>query len=420
MRAVLLFLVAAVVAVAVAWWVALLPGSVSASLGTLTVETSTPVALVLAVVLFGVLYAVVRGVGALIRWPRRLRQWRAGRGRAGGDAAVTRALLALATGDAAGARREAERARVGLRDAPITLLLAAQAGRMAGREGEAATAYQALAARPGVAFLGLRGLLRQAVERGDFTAAAALAGQAEAAQPGAAWLREERLHLALQAGAWEDALRLAGPEQRAGLAVAAAEGAPGERGRELARAAWKADPLFAPAALAEARALRPAGKEKAAQEVLRRAWAAAAVPELAESALAPVTDKLARVTAGAAFVRGGPVADGELLLGRLALEAGLLGEARRHIDAAASLRQRRWFVLRADLAEAEGDAAGARAALREAVGDDPGWRCTACGTGQPAWAPVCPACGAAGTIAWGLVQRQVPRLAKAQDIEALP
>lgn len=420
MRAVFLFLLAAIAAVAVAWFIAMLPGSASIMVGSLTIEASTSVALVLVLVLFGLLYAAFRAFGVLIRLPRTLRRAQTRRMRARGDAAVTRALLALAAGDAAAARREAERARTGLHDAPIALLLAAQAGRMAQREGEAEAAYQALAARPEVAFLGLRGLLRQAVDRGDFAAAAALAGRAERAHPGAAWLREERLQLALHAGAWEDALRLAGPEQRAGLAVAAAQTATGERARELARAAWKADPLFAPAALAEAQALRASGKERAAQEVLRRAWAAASVPELAEFALAPVADKLARVTAAANFVRGAPPAEGELLLGRLALEAGLLGEARRHIDAAASLHQRRWFVLRADLADAEGDAEGARMALREAGGDDPGWRCTACGTAAPAWSPVCPACGAAGTLAWGLVQRHIPRLTHVQDVEALP
>lgn len=431
MRAAFTFLLAAIIAVAVAWTVSLLPGTVSIALGDLVFETSTPVALLLAAILFVLLYVLFRLLGALFRSRRRVRGWRASRGRARGDAAVTRALIALAAGDAPAARREAERARLSLGDQPVALLLAAGAGRLAGREGEAAAAYNALAGRPDAAFLGLRGLLRQAVERGDLDAAADLARRAEAAQPGNAWLRGERLQIALRTGAWADALRLAprdSAEPRAALAAAAADAAadPTEA-RRLAKAAWEADPKLAPAALAYARRLREAGKERAAQDVLRRAWVAAPHPDLAALALEPIAEPLARAKAGQSFVQGAPdLADSHLLLARLCLDAGLLGEARRHLDAAGAggLRQRRLSVLRADVAEAEDDPVATREALRDAAvaEPDPEWRCMSCGTVQPTWRPVCPACGTAGSLAWSatLPQRQLPRLAESQDVEALP
>lgn len=432
MRAALRFLVVAAVAVGIAWAVSLLPGTVAATLGTLTFEASTPVAVLLAAILFVLLYILFRLVGALFRIPRRLRRRRANRARARGDAAVTRALVALAAGDAFAARREAERARADLGDQPIALLLAAGAGKLAGREGDATAAYNALAARPDAAFLGLRGLLRQAVERDDLDAAANLARRAEAVQPGAAWLRAERLHLALRTGAWRDALRLAPPDGsalRAALTTAAAADPttqPAEA-RRLAKAAWEADPTLAPAVLAYAKRLRDTGREGAAQEALRRAWAAVPQPDLAAFSLEYVTKPLARVNAGKTFVQEAPdLPDSLLLLARLSLDAGLLGEARRHLDAAAAtgLRQRRLFVLKADLAEAEGNPAATREALREAATaePDPEWRCTACGTVQPEWRPVCPACGTAGSLAWSdaSAQRQAPRLIASRDIAALP
>ncbi len=433
MRAAVRFLIIAAIVVAIAWAVSLLPGSVSAQFGDLTYEASTPVTVLLAAILFVLLYIVFRLLGALVRSPRRLRARRVRRTRARGDTAVTRALVALAAGDAAAARREAERARLSLGDQPIVLLLAASAGRLAGREAEAETAFQALAARPDAAFLGLRGLLRQAIARGDLDTAAGLARRAEAAQPGAAWLRTERLELALRTGAWQDALRLAPPErsdQRAALGAAAADAtADAGEARRLAKAAWDADPKFAPAALAYARRMRAAGRERIVQEVLRRAWAAAPQPDLAEFALRPHRDPLARVRAGKAFVQDAPnSADSNLLLARLALDAGLFGEARRYLDAAAAtgLHERRLYVLKADLAEAEDDPTAARDALREAAtaAPDPEWRCTVCGTVQPAWEPVCPACGSAGSLAWSSTpvhtQRQLVRLDEAQDVETLP
>nr|MDQ2734205.1 hypothetical protein [Pseudomonadota bacterium] len=88
------------------------------------------------------------------------------------------------------------------------------------------------------------------------------------------------------------------------------------------------------------------------------------------------------------------------------------------------LRQRRAAVLRADLAEAEGDPEAAREALRAAATaePDPEWRCQTCGTVQPAWSPVCPACGTAASLAWIVPSAAAPgpRLIEAQEIEALP
>ena len=83
-------------------------------------------------------------------------------------------------------------------------------------------AFKALTERPDARFLGLRGLLRQAMQREDWAAAQRLAKEAEAAQPGAAWLREERQVLALRMRDWREALALAAPDgPRAALALAA-------------------------------------------------------------------------------------------------------------------------------------------------------------------------------------------------------
>jgi HemY protein len=333
---------------------------------------------------------------------------------------MTHTLLALAAGDTGDARREASRARRLLGDTPATLLLAAEAGRIAGRSDEAEAAFRTLADRSDAAFLGLRGLLRQAIERGDWTAAMTLARQAEAVQPGAAWLRRERARLAVRAGEWSDALALADADApKAALATAAAQAMPdGVQGLRLARRAWQEDPSLAPAALEYAKRLRAAGRDARAQSVIRHSWSIAPHPELAEFALAPVTDPLARTQAAQRLTEANPThAESRLVLARTALEAGLTGEARRHAEAAvaAGINQRRLWLLLAEIAEAEGG--DQREALRRAATADPDpiWRCEACHTAHAAWHAACPDCFTVGSLRWSTAPIEGPPTLQARD-----
>ncbi len=414
MRAVLLFTLVAGLVVAGAWWIAGLPGSMSATIAGTTIEAATPVALSLLAALFLAIYVVVRLLVGLVRLPRTLGRARRDSNRRRGDLAVTRALTALAANDTGAARREADRSRRLLGDTPLTLLLAAQAGRQAGRENEAAEIFQRLADRPDGRLLGLRGLLRQAIGKQDWTTAAALAQRAEAAHPGAAWLTEERRYMALQTGQWREALRLTGPARgrgadagaRAALGIAAAqEETDPNAALRLAKQAWEAEPSLAPAAIAYAERLRTGGRDRAALDTLRRAWSLLPQPSLAEAYVAPIADRLARMRAAQELAAANPAhPDTALMLARMALDAGLTGEARRHAETArrAGLDARRVWVLLADLAEADGDAAGSQEALRHipAARPDPAWQCGNCGTVHQAWHPVCEACGVPGRIGW--------------------
>lgn len=409
MLRVLSWIAVAALVVVIAWWIAALPGELTLHAGHVTATAPSSVAIVLLAVLFLLLYLALRLLTGLLRLPRTLRWGQAARRRAQGEIAITRALTALAAREPGDARREAARARRLIGETPQTLLLAAYAARIAGRDAEAEDAFRRLAGRSDGAFLGLRGLLRQALDRRDWGQAADLAKRAEAARPGAASLRSERLEIAIRTGAWTEALGLAGSDApRAALATAAAEAASGSKdARRFAKLALDADPAFAPAALAYARRLRAAGRESAAQAVLRRCWGGAPNPDLAEFALAPITDPLARVRAGQDFVADAPThPESHLLLARLSLAAGLIGEARRHAAAAAAqgLKQRRLYLLLADIAEADPVDTGAalpellRSAAR--ADPDPVWHCTACSATYPSWRPICETCGTPGQVLW--------------------
>lgn len=412
MRRIVLVLLASAVVLAIAWALAGLPGHLTLEIGETTLETATPIAALALLVLFALTYALLRLLGGAAGTPRAIGRMRAVRRRRLGDLAITRSLLALAAGEKADARRETARARRLLGDTPQTLLLTAEAGRLAGREDEAETAFRALAERPDAAFLGYRGLLRQAIAREDWAEAAALARQAEAAHPGATWLRQERSRLAIQAGNWVEALGLAdndAPKAALGTAAALAEPDPA-RALRLARDAWKREPSLAPAALAYAERLRSAGRESRAQAVLQESWTLQPHPDLAALALAPQSDKLARAKAAQTLAQTNPNhPESRLLVARSTLDAGLTGEARHQLDAARAggVNNRRLWLMLAEIEEQEGGDTEAgrlaqREALRRAAEADPddGWRCASCHTPQPRWHPACPACGTAGSLRW--------------------
>ena len=402
-----IFLLAAL-AIAASWWMAELPGRVSADIAGYAIETSTPVALLALILVLLTGAIVVRLIGGLLRLPGLSGRWRAERRRRGGEIAITRTLVAIAAGAGNDARREAHKARRLLGDTPQTLLLAAEAARLAERDDEAEAAFQELSKRDDAALLGYRGLFRLAVGREDWTEAASLATQAERAHPGANWLRPERSRLAVRTGNWAGALALAprGPVGAA-LAVATAR-AETDAGKSaiLVKKAWKLDPALTPAALDYAAVLRDAGKERTAQSVLRHAWTVAPHPDLAESALRPIEDPLERAKAAQRLTGANPQhLESRLLLAQTALAAGLVGEARHQAEAAqaAGLHQRRLFLLLAEIADAEAHDPGAgRAALRQAADADPNtaWRCESCQATFPTWHGACPACTTPGSLRW--------------------
>ena len=421
MRSAIAYLISLAAGLAGMLWLTRLGGSVEIRFANLEIVVTLPIALLLLLIAFVLAHLLLRAISLLVGWPKRLRARRAERQRAEGDKAVTYALVALATGSAENARTAVRKARRSLGDTPQTLLLAAQAERLAGREEAAAEVFRTLAARPDARFLGLRGLLRQAIRRGDWAAAQRLARQAEEAQPGAAWLRQERETLALRTRDWREALSLAAPgagQAPLALAAAAAEEDAG-RAAELERRAFTADPAFAPAAVAHATRLRAAGEAKKARAVLEQAWAARPHPDVAAAYLADSAEPSQRLKAAETLTsRTARDPESMLLLARTAIEAGQLGRARRDLEtlAASGKADRRAYLALSDLEEAEaGETAEGRVAqarwLRMAATatPEPRWRCAACGSDHAGWTPVCPSCEAAGTVGW-----TTPQGAKAQ------
>jgi HemY protein len=164
--------------------------------------------------------------------------------------------------------------------------------------------------------------------------------------------------------------------------------------------------------LAYARRLRAGGEARKADSVIEKAWGVGPHPDLAAFYLETVTDPVERVREAQRLAGFNPKSgESFLVLAQAFLGAKLTGEARRNVQAAlaAGLDQRRLWVLKADIEEADAAAGGgeaatlaAREALRrsQAARPDPRWRCTICGAEPGAWHAACPSCGTVGRMSW--------------------
>ena len=379
------------------------------------------------------LWGLAELVAGLMRMPANLRRRRAARRRAAGDLAVTRGLVALAAGDLTQARREAQRATALLEGAPLPLLLAGEAARQQGDVTAARAAFSRLLERPESEFLGLRGLLGEALRTGDDAAARSFATRAHRLRPTAPWLSESLLALQARAGDWpaalgtiaEGARRRVLPAERARHhrgAVLYEQSREAERQGDLrhaaalaARAQALAPDIVAPAAL-HARLLLALGRTRPARKAVERAWRSAPHAELARVYLDSRADAapLAQAAALQRLAEQNPQApESHIAVAEAAIAAQLWGEARRHLGKAVAAAPppgptRRLCRLMARLEDGEpGDAEAARGWLERAAGApfDPCYVCARCLAESAEWQALCRQCGGFDSLAWGLPQR---------------
>jgi HemY protein len=412
------------------------------------VDTSVGVLAGAAALLALIVALVALGAAALRRVPRDFRRRRAARRRRLGDLAVTRGIVALAAGQAVEAGRAARRAEA-LLGGPVPLLLAAEAAQRQGDLGAARRAYTALLDRPESEFLGLRGLIGQALDAGDDAVARPLAERARRLRPEALWLIDSLLVLEARAGDWQAARdTLAGATRSGALAPERARHHLGvvlyelsqsieRRGdaRAAAGLAAKAQGLaadLAAPACHHARLLLGLSRKRAAARAIERAWRTAPHPDLARLYLEidPEAAPLARAAALQRLAAKNPEAvESRLAIAEAALAARLWGEARRHLGLAVAAApppgpSRRLCLLMAQLEESEAGAApAARQWLDRALGAprDPCYLCARCGGESGEWAALCPQCGGFDTLLWRTSpHRRVPIIAPPADTVAPP
>lgn len=375
--------------------IAAIAGTLAAALGTMIFEwgdyrvaTSVAVfALVLAIVII-VAALLYRFWGAVRRAPRSLAGMRKERRRRRGFESLSRGLVAVAAGDADTAERQSRRAAQLLDDKPLTMLLQAQSAQLRGDDQAATKFFTAMRQQPETAFLGLRGLLSQAMKRNDWQQGLRLAEEAYRLNPKSEWLIHTLYDLNKQAGRWTEAEALldrsttakvlaptdTAPERAELLYRMSLESSGGDAIR-YARKAFDIDPGHVGAAARLARLMIGEGRQRKAVGVLERAWVKHPDPELAEVywLATESTDALKKVKAAQHLKLVNPDhPESRITVAVAALEAQLWGEARSNLESiAGDDASPRVCRLMATLEEAEhGDVARARMWLLRAARDE--------------------------------------------------
>ena len=388
------------------------------------VETSLAVlaaAAILAALVAGLLFSML---SLILDAPRRLLRVRRERRRRSGYRALAQGMVAVAAGDPQEARRYAKKADLLLADPPLTLLLSAQAAQLGGDEGAAKRFFTAMLERPETEFLGLRGLLNQALRAGDRSTALRLATRATELRPGTRWAVQSRFDLETGEGRWEAAREtLAKATKRRLVTPREARHHRGVILYELSRTALAdGDQRRATGLAAEARVITEdlatpvvhyarllVGQRRIgrAAQAVEHAWRTAPHPDLAQvyGEIQQGEAPLARVKAFERLAAQNPTArESHLALAEAALDARLWGEARRHLnDALATGETPRLCRLMARLEEAEhGELGPVREWLDRAVGavSDPRYVCTSCSRESLDWRSLCPRCGTFDTLVW--------------------
>jgi HemY protein len=425
-----LFLVVAVLLSLGAAWLADHPGQVALTWQGTRVETSIAV-LAVGVVLLGVLliilFEIVRLLGgAPRRIGRRVRRSRTDHG----YQALAQGLVAAAAGDTAAAKLLNRRADKLLGHAPPTLLLSAQTAQLEGDEGAARVKFQEMLRHTETEFLGLRGLLAQAMKDGDWETALKLARRAYLRRPQTPWVLTTLFDLQTRSGLWTEALSTVGDMARHKLIdrqtatrrrallfhqQAAAQRAAGRpyEALYLARKAHKLQPDFAPIAVQASALAEQTEQPRIARKVLETAWKAKAHPALAKAylGLAGQTSPSERLKLAERLHQLEPnQLESELALAEQAIAAKAWPAARAALERARKLGPTaKVYRLLAEVAQAEGDGDQARAWLAQAVdaAPDHAWLCETTGQVRAHWSAFGPD-GRFDSLRWGAPPKIVP------------
>lgn len=416
-------------AAALGVWLAMQPGRTTLEGFGYEADTSTGL-LLFAGLVFAYLFArFYQLLMAIARTPRNIAKALDARAQDHALAAVSHGLSAIAAGDVYAAEKQAAKARKLIKhDHGLVPLLDGMTARLKGDAVAAEGAFRELLNTRETAFIGVRGLLQLALDRGQPDQALVLARQAHRMHPKQGWITQVLYSLEVQARHWDEAAKLSQAAVKAKvktqdefrrdkaamlLARAIEANAKGQADQAylLTREAYDVMPAFLPAVIAYLPCLLRRDERKKAIKIIERAWTTNPHPALRDQwvKLAPDTGKKEGKTARdymwlTRLASANPDhEESHLMLAEAALAHDLSGEARIHLDAALAVRQSQTaYRLMAKLEEHAGNAQAAEIMReRQLTGLPPRvWIDRETGQVFPIWMPFTPPANTFNTIIW--------------------
>lgn len=420
-RVIVFLIVVAAVALAAAW-LAERPGDIIVTWMGWRIETSLMVGLAALAILVLLLMGLWSLARLLWRSPRMVARLRRERRQRRGERAISRGLVAVASGDLKLARRSAGEAGRFAADEPLGLLLRAQTAQLAGDRAQADAAFRAMTEHPETRVLGLRGLYVEAQRRGDVESGRRHAEEAARAAPALSWAGQAVLDFRCAAGDWDGALAALENSLRGGLvdrpsyrrqravlltarALASEEADPASA-RTVALEAARLAPGLVPAVALAARLAAEAGEYRRASRLIEAAWPLGPHPDLAEVYVHQRSGDSARERLGRAQTLDRLASgdrEGALAVARAAIEAREFAVARAALAGLLDRPTQRVAMLMAELEETENEDSGrAREWMARALrtGGDPRW--TADGAVFDRWMPLSPVSGRLDAVIWAV------------------
>ncbi|MCT4555141.1 MAG: tetratricopeptide repeat protein [Pelagimonas sp.] len=357
-----------------------------------------------------------------------------------GFQALSEGLMALASGEGRLAMAKAQKADRYLHRPDLTNLITAQAAEMVGDSKKAEEVYKRLLKDDTTRFVGVRGLMKQKLAKGDTETALKLAERAFAIKPKHTEVQDTLLRLQAESADWDGARKTLQAKLKHGalprdvfkrrdavLALSEAQDIADDdasgTAAETAIKANKASPDLIPAAAAAARGYIAQTRKRNAVRVLKKAWEVQPHPDLAAAfaEIEPEESADARIKRFGALTAIKPNhRETRLLKAELNLAAENFPEARRALgDLVETDPDARVLAVMAAIEKGEGAADPVvRGWLAKALTAPrgPQWVCDSCNSIHGDWAPLCSNCGAFDTLSWTTPPQSDAALASGADM----
>lgn len=372
----------------------------------------------------------LRLVRAIFNAPTAIAEYNKSSKRQRGYRALTQGLVAVAAGNA---KKATEFSRKTQKLFPerngLPMLLEAQAARLRGEEGLAQNRFEELMKDKDAAFLGIRGLLKSAMDAGQIGRALDFAKKAQSLYPTQGWVIKCVYDLEIKNHLWSDVLETGKKAQKYAAIPKSKilsdrvaihlmrhdyesdKGVHKLAMRELEQA-YKLDPYFVPSVTRLARHYIERGKNRKAKSLVEKAWAQNPHPDLVEiwDMLAPensAKNQNKRLKWYEDLVALKPDStEGQMAAARAAMDMGLWGEAKAYLMVAEKIYpSARLFRLRAMVEQNSTHNEDAFNSLIEKAAEalpDKVWYCRETGMVYDTWSALSMPQERFNTIIWGI------------------